>query len=124
MLRQIIAFVFLLAFAMQTFSRAIVVFDYTLNTKAYARNCENKARPKLHCNGKCQMMKKLKGEERKDQQNPDRKAENKNEVVSLLPPISQDIAYVHLPEKQIYAAVQGEKERKISHTVFHPPSAA
>lgn len=34
----------------------------------------------MHCNGKCQMMKKLKQEEKKDQQNPERKSENKNEI--------------------------------------------
>jgi len=72
---------FLLAFATQTFNRAIIMFDYATNTAAYAKNCENKAKPQMHCNGKCQMMKKLKQEEQKDQQNPDRKAEHKNEIL-------------------------------------------
>lgn len=35
----------------------------------------------MHCNGRCQMMKKLKQEDKKDQQNPDRKSDNKDEVV-------------------------------------------
>ena len=81
MFKQLITAVFLLAFALQTFNKALVVFDYFANTTAYAKNCENKARPKMHCHGKCQMMKKLEKEEKKDEQNPDRKSENKNEVV-------------------------------------------
>lgn len=31
--------------------------SYTLNPSAFAQNCENKDKPKMHCNGKCQAMK-------------------------------------------------------------------
>src|ERR1043165_5604310 len=82
MLKHIAAIFLLFAFAVQTFHQAVVVLDYYTNTASFARDCENKARPTMHCNGKCQMMKKLKEEEKKDQQNPERKAENKNEVTS------------------------------------------
>lgn len=47
----------------------------------YAKNCVNKAKPKLRCNGKCQMMKKIQEEEKKDAENAERKSENKNEVI-------------------------------------------
>ncbi len=124
MSRQIIAYVFLLAFALQTFSRAIIVFDYKINTETYARNCENKARPKLHCNGKCQMMKKLKSEEQKDQQNPERKAENKNEILYFCQLFSSEIAFSPTTKKQLYASLQCKKEQKQPHAVFHPPAVA
>jgi hypothetical protein len=58
----------------QTFNRAAVVASYYTNTAAYAKNCENKAKPQLHCNGKCQMMKKIKEEENKDKENGQRKS--------------------------------------------------
>jgi hypothetical protein len=80
--KQITAILFLMAFALQTFSKPLLMFDYFANTKAYEKNCVNKAKPTLQCKGKCQMLKKLKQEEKKDQQNPERKAENKNEVLS------------------------------------------
>ncbi len=115
---------FLLAFALQTFSRAIIVFDYTVNSKSYARNCENKTRPQLHCNGKCQMMKKLKQEERKDQQNPERKAENKNEVLYLSVYTSPALRFIPLQAKQLYATLQCKKEIKLPSAVFHPPAVA
>jgi len=82
MIRQVAAIFLLFSFALQVFNRSIIVLDYFANTASFAKNCENKARPMLHCNGKCQMMKKLKEEEKSDQQNPEHKSENKNEIVS------------------------------------------
>ena len=70
MFRYLTAFILLAAFLVQTFSRTAVVVDYYSNTSAFARNCVNKARPLLHCNGKCQLMKKLKAIESKESTNP------------------------------------------------------
>ena len=55
-------FVFLLL--TQTFSKWLVVLDYTVNKEYISKNlCENRTKPKLHCNGKCQLMKKMAAEE-------------------------------------------------------------
>ena len=78
---RLTAFIFLAAFLAQTFSKTLLIADYYTNTARYAKNCENKARPKLRCNGKCQMMKKLKQEEKKDQENPERRFGGKEEIV-------------------------------------------
>lgn len=82
MFRQVTAIFLLIAFAAQIFSKAVIVIDYYTNTASYAKNCENKIKPALHCNGKCQMIKKIQEEEKKDQQNPERKSDYKNEVAS------------------------------------------
>ena len=79
---KLIAILLVVAFFAQTFSKGLIVANYFTNTQAYAKNCINKAKPKMHCNGKCQMMKKLKQEENKDSQNPDRKNEIKIDVSS------------------------------------------
>lgn len=76
------AIILFLAFAAQTFSKAFVVVDYYTRTDAYAVNCENKDKPVLKCNGKCQMAKKMGEEEKKDQQDPERKLENKVQLLS------------------------------------------
>jgi hypothetical protein len=47
----------------QTFSRSIAMADYMVNLEAYKKACINKAKPKLQCNGKCQMLKKVKKQE-------------------------------------------------------------
>jgi len=53
----------------QTFSKGMLLISYYANTKAYAEHCINKARPRLHCNGKCQLAKKIQQEESKEQKN-------------------------------------------------------
>ncbi len=123
-MKQVIAFIFLLAFAMQTFSRAIIVWDYALNTKAYAKNCENKARPQMHCNGKCQMMKKLQEQEKKDQQNSERKAENKSELIFAYYNCTPTNNLIYTKISRQYPAKPAEKEIKISSAIFHPPAVA
>ncbi|MFT3979304.1 MAG: hypothetical protein QM687_02465 [Ferruginibacter sp.] len=124
MTRQITALMLLLAFALQTFNKAFIMVDYYANTGAYAKNCENKAKPKLHCNGKCQMMKKLKEEEKKEQQNPERKAENKNEIVlssrSFFPVLSPANNIV----SPVFTGYTTARETKMPRNIFHPPSIA
>jgi hypothetical protein len=67
-----------LAFVLQMFNRYFIFLGYQVNQEAYIKNCINKARPALRCKGKCQMLSKLKQEEKKDQNNPDRKGEKKD----------------------------------------------
>jgi len=101
------------AFTMQMFNRYFIFLGYQVNQEAYIKNCINKTRPALRCKGKCQMLSKLKQEEKKDQDNPDRKGEKKdvtpqyintatNEVVlfnplsySVYPPQINDLTIVH-----------------------------
>lgn len=47
------------ALMMQSFSRYFVMADYIVNQNVYQKACINKAKPKLHCNGKCQLVKQL-----------------------------------------------------------------
>jgi hypothetical protein len=119
--KKITAFVFLLAFAVQTFSKALVVFDYFTNTKTYAKNCENKAKPKLHCNGKCQMMKKLKQEEKKDEQNPERKAENKNEVVLSSKSFYPTLKFTISSQEINFPSITLGKANKMPRSLLRPP---
>ena len=39
----------------------------------------------MHCNGKCQMMKRLKQDEKDQQENQERAVDNRNEVVFFTP---------------------------------------
>ncbi len=107
------------------FSRTFVIADYYTNTGKYAKNCENKAKPKMNCNGKCQMMKKLQQEEKKDQENPERKGENKNEVTLSS---KSFFALIILPLKCLKSKTQYPTQAKSnsidrSFDIFHPPQA-
>lgn len=121
MLRVTTVIFLLLAFMAQTFTQAFFVFDYYLNKTGYAKQCENKARPKMHCNGKCQMAKKLNAAERNEKQNGERKAENKSETVlsskSFYPALHFAVA---LPANYYPPHDNGNTAIR-PRTHFHPP---
>jgi hypothetical protein len=123
MIRFTAAILLIFAFAIQTFKGGFVIFDYYANTAAFAKNCINKAKPKLHCNGKCQMMKKMQQEEQKDQQTPERKFENKIEVLSS----KYFITTIHPGASKIitrcYNNSYTARELKMPRSFFHPPTA-
>lgn len=121
MFRQITAILLLAVFATQVSTHTVMMLDYYVNTSAYLKNCENIAKPILKCKGKCQLMKKIQAEEKKEQQNPERKAENKNEVSSsrsfftssLLPNVSIYQSTLHHFNASVLKGVHSK--------VFHPP---
>jgi hypothetical protein len=125
MIKKVITLVLLVAFAIHTFSRVMIVFGFYANQKTIAATlCENRDKPILKCDGKCFLAKKLQAQEKKDQQNPERKIENKTEDLSsrsfysvLSGSIFTDIARVY--EKEPFG-----KPVHRSFTVFHPPIAA
>ena len=124
MLKPIITIIFLLSVALQTFSTALIVVDYFSNTTSYARNCENKANLHLHCNGKCQMMKKLQHEQQKDQQSPERKGDNKNETILYLQTsFASVIPTVQDQSTACHTRTCDGRILKMPRAFFHPPGA-
>ena len=121
--KQTFSLVILTALFVQTFDRDFVVADYYTNTEVYAKYCVNKSRPLLHCNGKCQMFKKLKEEDKKDNQNPERKSEIKNDLTLSANSFPQILiplpVVIDITEKSI-AACEGEFLKR-SYAIFHPP---
>jgi hypothetical protein len=105
----------------QTFSRYIVFLGYQLNKEYIAKNlCENRNRPEMKCDGKCYLCKRLKKENKKDQDNPERRAENKLEIVIDqqvydMPPLAHSIAQARYPH--YYEAICD----CYTAACFHPP---
>jgi hypothetical protein len=124
MWKRIIAFLFLAAFAIQTFNKAIIITGFFANRNYIAQNlCVNKDKPKLGCNGKCHLKKQLSNEEKKDQQNPDRKGDNKDEVLSS----KSFFGAIHFTYSIIAHQhhIQSDNSTvKRSRTFFHPPAWA
>jgi hypothetical protein len=66
-MKKITGSILILLVLVQTFTSWVIVAEYSINKDYIAKNlCENKTRPKLHCNGKCQLMKKLAEEEKQN----------------------------------------------------------
>ncbi len=78
----------------------------------------------MHCNGKCQMMKKLKQEENKDEQNPERKSENKNECVLSSKSFFPVVTFAASCENKIKFPIlpSGKEIKMMPPSVFHPPA--
>ena len=81
MIRQLTVIVLLIGFAAQTFNLGWLVLDYSANKSSYQRHCENKAKPMMLCHGKCQLYKKLKSEQQKEEQSPESKGGNNIDVL-------------------------------------------
>ena len=120
MFKQIIATILLMAFVAQTFASPFIMLDYFVNTAAYAKNCVNKARPKMHCNGQCQVMKKIREQEKKDQQDSQRKAENKIPVLSSKS-FFCSVKYISAVTKIKYPQLNINHTHDVALSVFHPP---
>ncbi|MDE3253183.1 MAG: hypothetical protein KGO92_10285 [Bacteroidota bacterium] len=117
--KRLMAACMLVSLLLQTFQVFAVVGDYYLNTSAYAKNCINKARPQMHCNGKCQMMKKIKQEEKKSARNPE-KPENKNPVISSKS-FFASLTFLYRGKTIPYIGLLPGFPVNRSYPIFHPP---
>ncbi|MCO5239331.1 MAG: hypothetical protein M9904_04690 [Chitinophagaceae bacterium] len=122
-LKQWSAAFLLLSFMAQVLSSPFIVLDYYVNTGAYAVNCENKAKPELHCNGKCQMAKELKQQKEKEQEFPGNEG-NLKTMVSLFAKSGFASAPVIIlsQARPSFPVVDNVYTNDISFPVFHPPA--
>ncbi len=123
MLKQSVAILFLVAFVAQTFSKAVIVCSFYANQTYIAKNlCENRAKPRSCCAGKCQLKKKLNKDTNEDKQNVERKSGKETEVISSKSffCVYQQFAVVIL--KQAYYISSNSNSVDRTFPVFHPPS--
>jgi hypothetical protein len=65
-LKSLISILLCAAFMLQPVSKLLIVINYELNKVSITQNfCENKGKPKMHCNGKCHLKKQLDKEDKK-----------------------------------------------------------
>jgi hypothetical protein len=123
MIRYISAILLLCAFAVQSFNGVFILISYYANTASYSKDCVNKFRPQMHCEGKCVMMKKMIDAEKKDQQSSLPKIEIKNDVFT-----SDDVTSVTLvmplaENENHFIAISGKSATGYLQSIFHPPGA-
>ena len=67
---------------MQPLSKMFIYFSFKINQDYIAKNlCENRTKPVLKCNGKCQLVKKLKEAEKEEQNQPSQIQKQKVELL-------------------------------------------
>lgn len=107
----------------QLSGRYMVMFEFYLNQKYIANNvCVNRDKPQMHCNGKCLLNKQLNAEEKKEQDNPERRAETKSEIfyadalITSINPAFKTIVITHYTPLSIGTPIDAAA------VIFHPPT--
>lgn len=108
---------------LQSFSREVLLVDFTLNQSVItARYCVNKARPMLHCDGKCYFAKKA----RQQEEHQNKSAGPLKERLEMLPatfgpwPVAAARPNSTLASPRYAALVAGRYAAPLG-SVFRPP---
>lgn len=108
----------------QTFSNWFVVMAFNLNRDYIAKNlCENRYRPKMNCNGKCVLMKKLQEREKKEQEQQSPRIDVPVIVVSSKSFFVNSIPSITASHTSFEADTRSSRPVDISQSVFQPPRA-
>ena len=123
-MHKIAAAILLLAFLGQTFNQGFYYIGYVINKAEYMRNCENKYRPMLHCDGKCQLMKKIEAQQKKEQEQfPEMKLAAKAEVISSKSSFTLAVPLAGIAVHREYQSGDPGVPVDRSSSFFHPPNA-
>lgn len=107
----------------QTFSKWFVEISFNLNRDYIAKNlCENRYRPVLKCNGNCVLMKKMKQEEKKEQDAPPVKLEIASIVLSSRSFFATAEPPVFISSTGYTIAGNSGKPVDRADAIFHPPA--
>jgi len=118
--KQFTSFFLLALFFTQAFSQLFIIADYYHNESQYAAVCENKAKPSMHCDGKCQMYKKINAEEHSDQTAANKKSTTTETLILLDYFYSlKSIPFAHPNTQPVEHDLFFPPAH--AHPVFHPP---
>jgi hypothetical protein len=121
-LKYSLVILLLAALMAQTFSRSIAMADYMVNLEAYKKACINKAKPKLQCNGKCQMLKKVKKQEGDSEASAPVLKLNHLELVLSSKSFFPSISVVSTNNSSSYFTYTDDYSSDYLGAIFHPPS--
>lgn len=102
----------------------IPVLDYIVNYDYIAKElCENKAKPEMHCNGKCHLMKELaKASEGEKQQQEKKNVHQELELLFCEPVASIEFAgVIAVPATKAPSLYNNLYSHQNAVSVFHPP---
>ena len=97
--------------------------DYMVNLEAYKMACLNKAKPKLQCNGKCQMLKKVKKQEGDSEATAPVLKSNQLEVVLSSKSFFPILTIIATSNTSSYFTYTDDFSTTYLGTIFHPPGA-
>lgn len=121
-MKAFFAYFFISLVLLQSFSREVLLVDFTLNQAVIsARYCVNKARPALHCDGKCYFAKKARQQEERQNKSAGPVKERLEMLPAAFGPWSVAAARpVTLASPRYAALVPGHYAAPLG-AVFRPP---
>lgn len=111
----------MLALLTQHFSRVVVLADYMANIERYKKDCVNKAKPMLHCNGKCQVKMKLEAQDREEERRSSTQKLTETDYVLSSKSFFPEIIYTHDNCLRICFVYNNMFVSSYSASIFHPP---
>jgi hypothetical protein len=112
----------LAALMAQCFTRPILLVDYLVNIEVYKKNCINKAKPKLQCNGKCQMLKKMKKQESQSDSNGPAPKFNQSDYLLSSRSYFPSIDLKKGVNSNVFPTIEISFVSSFASSIFHPPS--
>lgn len=120
--KQVVIIVLICGIFTQSIGKLVLLSNYLINKEFIIFNyCENKSKPKLHCNGKCHLKKQLK-EQEKQESSSKNNTKSFDEVQfcseydhAILP------QFVYVSISANWAYLNGETNNT-SPSIFHPPT--
>ena len=104
-----------------TFSRSLVLADYLVNLESYKKVCVNKTKPIMHCNGKCQMFKKIKKQEGESDTNTPAPKFNQQEIILSTKSFFPTIEFLRPHQSIIFYTYNSSLNSNYLSSIFHPP---
>lgn len=104
-----------------TFSRSLVLANYLVNLESYKKACVNKAKPMLHCNGKCQMFKKIKKQEGESDTNTPAPRFNQQDLILSSKSFYPTIEFLRTHQNIIFYTYNSSLNSNYQSSIFHPP---
>ena len=112
--------ILILLLSIQTFSKWLIVIEFNLNKEFIAASlCENKAKPQLKCNGKCQLVKNLNEGEKESKPSLSLKL-NFTDTYFADESINMTARIISL-QNSFYSFHQTINIQRYNPSVFHPP---
>lgn len=123
-MKRYIAILLTCIILLQSFSSMMVYVSFKLNQDFISKTlCINRAKPKLHCNGKCQLMKKLKQVEKEEQKQLPQGLKEKLEVIYIqeITNFKFSTDFDATEKKLKYNHTNSQVYSKYHLDIFHPP---
>ena len=123
MLKRFTVLLLIASMICANFSRMFIYADFALNHKYIAENlCINKAKPWLHCNGRCYLMKKIKEAEQKEK-SQERSGQKNHylEFLFVLSAAASIVAFKNPGAEIVYSSLSALKTIRRSFPVLQPP---